>query len=71
MYIMYLQGWMVAGGWLVAKSDGVGAVMAQLSDACSVRSTGWWSYKVCHGIAVTQFHETVSGPEAHTTLGSA
>ena len=39
--------------------------------ADSVRSTGWWSYKLCHGRSVSQFHVPPAGPpESLTHLGN-
>jgi hypothetical protein len=60
-----------AGGWMLAKNDAVGAVMSKLDGACSVRSTGWWTYRVCHGAGIAQFHETEAGRESLTKLGCA
>jgi hypothetical protein len=57
-------------GRLIARNDKVGSVMTRLFTECSVRATGWWTYKVCHGRSVTQYHETSGPPESVTHLGS-
>ena len=57
-------------GRLIARNDKVGSIMTRLFRECSVRTTGWWTYKVCHGRSVTQYHETSGPPESVTHLGS-